>query len=370
MHLVQICTVCTICSVTHALRFLRDPTNTEDESNLNLFRDHTNVEDKSNFKYALTLEVMLKSKMFTNLKVTSASADTAFIEVGCGKESCQNMMSSLRSFAIQNEKAVDTWAVVDNKCSKVLDNDHLLAASIKVNKLNMSELSSIGPTDLFRACASSRLWLPSVLTQYKYIMYVDSDTLITDSVKPILQIVKKSESTIFMTEEVNSKYCQGCGGYAHHPGRNLIRAGVNGYNSGFLGINVDLWNKQGMVQKVLDVIQEAKKGKVKLLLGDQDILNWISRREMSILHTLPCECNMRADSICKDASGYFAPIILHGNRNRFASEWKKGYSKLVEKTNAILSDRLTGGRGTNTSLWKAFNASLSWDDKLNPWNNR
>lgn len=313
--------------------------------------------------YIDVLQQILARKSFVNLPNISAASDSAFVIVGCGAR-CSEMIASLKTLAVQQTSDVpwDVWSVVDERCSKQLDQDPLLhiSGNFKIRKLAVSELSSAGPVsiDLFHQCASARLWVPDLLNTYKHMLYVDSDTLVTDSIEPVFQMMKShSESIMFMAEELVSVNCKGCGWYHSSPGSDKVMGGVNGYNSGTLGINCNSWHQKGMTEEVRKVLQEAKAGKVQLRLGDQDVLNLLVRRKSSILHELPCEFNMRTDSECRDGTIYRKPVILHGNRGVFHDghhPWYSVANRVIGAADTILQQ----SRHLSVSLWEAAGIDL------------
>lgn len=303
--------------------------------------------------------------------------DFAVFEVGCGDEYCRKMITSLKSLAVQYSGGKwDVWCVVDEACKNILDHELPFGAGMTCNILSIQELISVGAVpNLFRQCASARLWVPEVLTNYKHLFYIDSDTIVTNSIEPALrQMEEQSEVAIFMTEEVVSANCaapataSGCGYYGKDGNKSAVKAGENGYNSGALGINVDVWNKRRTVDHILWILQEAKEGKFQLSLGDQDILNLLAKKNILRLQDFPCEFNVRSDSQCKDGSGYRTPAILHGNRGIFytvnrsgnmrTGTWEHAHDQFIQQAHAMLQDWPNEQR-LATSLWEASRINVS-----------
>jgi len=326
-------------------------------------------EPGSKFAYLKSLEDALtkpKNAEFMKMYASPAKSGAPFalFEVGCGEHYCREMITSLRSLAVQYTANGnwDAWCVVDEACNKLLDRELPLGDMI-CNKLPIQELLSVGSVnDLFHKCASARLWVPQVLTNlasYERLVYLDSDTMITDSIQPMLQIMKKQNAAAFsMVEGMDSTICAGCGWYNTKPSRRAVGAGVNGYNSGVLGINVHLWHQEGIVDKVLGILQEAKKGQVLLELGDQDILNLMAKRNSSLLQQLPCEFNMRSDFPCRGKFDYHTPVVIHGSRNIFHKKWKKLYEALIHQTHTMLYEWSNEQRFA-MSLWEASGVNVS-----------
>lgn len=353
MNLVFVFTLCCGSTISSALRL---PVNDQPTIHLNHF-------NSASSDYQNTLEDTLKTlrdpitaqQVFkkTHVNGTESRPPFAFFQVGCTEHYCREMIASLKSLAVQYDGKWDAWCVVDETCNEILDQE-LPFGDMTCNRISIQKISSMGGVpDLFHRCASARLWVPQVLTDYTHLLYLDSDTLITNSIQPVLQAMTNNKKAIFsLVEEVDSASCAGadCGWYNQVGGADAIKAGVNGYNTGVLGINVHLWNEGGTIDKILRILKEAKDGKVQLPLGDQDILNLIARRESSLLQQFPCEFNVRTDSQCKDNH---MPVVLHGNRDCFASgQWKQIYDKMIQQANAMLSEWPKEQR-LATSLWEA-----------------
>jgi lipopolysaccharide biosynthesis glycosyltransferase len=274
------------------------------------------------------------------------------------------MIESLTSLAVQYKDGEwDVWCVVDDVCSDILDRDKL-QSKYSFNKLNIRDL--VYSVDLFAHCASARLWVPQVLTQYKHFLYMDSDVIATKSIEPALrQMEEHKEVGIFMAEEVVSATCPGCGEYASRQ----VKAGVNGYNSGVLGINSDVWINSGTRDHIFGILVEAKEGKFQLRMGDQDILNLLAKRNILTLQDFPCEFNVRYEADCKEGSDWGMPVILHGSRKMFGGRWKRAHHRLMRQANTMVY-AWTDDQRLATSLWEATQMNFTdlyddctWDRK-------
>ena len=144
------------------------------------------------------------------------------------------------------------------------------------------------------------------------------------------QVEAPRPPALWMSEEVASNLKVGW--YHEHsilrPGdlRDEVMAGRAGYNSGVLVVNVDSWRQSGIglltsresfrttpenesrrerrpALSLWDGLDAAHQASAWFFhLGDQDLLNWISRRRPGILGTLPCEFNIRSDSRCSNST--------------------------------------------------------------------
>jgi len=365
MQIIFVYVLCSVSTTSSALQFTTLRSHDEQTIPVEGFQFARVSENARNLH---TLEIMLtETRDGTGYTPLKNPRDFAVTHVGCGA-SCADMIASVRSLALQYEAngQWDAWCVVDGACDKQL-NHFSFGSNMTCNKVRVEELVSKGAAaNLFRPCASARLWLPQVLTNYKYLFYADSDTVITGSIKPALQMMEQQKATLYMTEENFSPNCgHGCRGWYMRPEHSGNRAGATGYNSGVLGINNHFWNQQGIITKILGILQEGKHGKVRLELGDQDVLNLLVRRGSSLLQQLPCEFNMRWNSLCRDESGYYTPVILHGNSHRFQTAWRRSYNKLVKKTNAMLFEWSNEQR-LAVSLWEASKVDVSslWRDPV------
>jgi len=279
----------------------------------------------------------------------------AVFQVGCGVQYCTEMIDSMTSLAVQYKDGEwDLWCVVDDVCSDILDRDQL-HIKYSCSKLHIRDL--VYTVDLFAHCASARLWVPQVLTQYKHFLYMDSDAIATNSIEPALrQMEEHTEVGIFMAEEVVSATCPGCGEYAS---RQAVRAGVNGYNSGVLGINSDVWINAETRDHILWILEEAKEGKFQLRMGDQDVLNLLAKRGILTLQDFPCEFNVRYEADCKNGSDWGTPVVLHGSRQMFRGRWKHAHHMLMRQANTMVYAWADDQR-LATSLWEG--AQLNFSD--------
>jgi hypothetical protein len=246
------------------------------------------------------------------------------------------------------------------------------------NKLKTGEVNKVAPPEASVLvtgqilCSYVRLWLPSILSKYNYkhMLYIDSDTMVTNSIEPALQLMEEhKEAAFFMAEEVVSQRCPLCGWYhrwadiMYPPGTLQVMAGKTGYNAGVIGVNVDVWNAQKMTDKLLPLLKSAQFSTLMIPLGDQDILNRMAFEDEEggegdkLFHPFPCEFNLRVGSCCGDGSGNHAPAILHANRGLFGTTLSNEYNKLTQQTNAMLE--WPNERRLATSLWEASEINVS-----------
>jgi len=199
---------------------------------------------------------------------------------------------------------------------------------MRLTPIPIDSLPSEGNVNMYKQCASARLYLPLVLP-VRHMLHIDSDTLVTGSLEPLFEAMEKHAGrAIFMAEEVAAD--RG-GSYASvtplmstlFPGAKTVMAGRTGYNSGVLGINVENWKEAGLNDRLDEAMRLAEKGLISSVgpgayFGDQDLLNFICKEDLNLLYTMQCQYNVRADSRCDWNGGSPPfPVILHGNSDLF-----------------------------------------------------
>jgi hypothetical protein len=308
---------------------------------------------------------LLRSRQLSST-LAKASAKNVVAYAACGTEYCGEFLDALVTLAGQQRlenppaRSFDVYAIVDSECGLMLNASSILGSVRTILNFTILPIEQItqivgnADLDMFGRCSSLRLYMPEIFAAtYNAMLYLDSDTLVAGSLAPLFsQMESNSQSSLFMAEAVVNTNCNvsglSCGLYVDCENLAELKAGPTGYNSGLLGINIDAWTRRGISQRVLGVMEEREAHKEGWLrFGDQDVLNLLARRDPSLLTPVPCEYNLRTDSLCKDR----APVIVHGSRHEFGNHWKTARTKLVDAASRILTQGNRASDGLPTTLW-------------------
>eukprot|EP00931_Biecheleriopsis_adriatica_P052813 TRINITY_DN30794_c0_g1_i1.p1 TRINITY_DN30794_c0_g1~~TRINITY_DN30794_c0_g1_i1.p1 ORF type:complete len:292 (-),score=47.38 TRINITY_DN30794_c0_g1_i1:24-899(-) len=248
----------------------------------------------------------------------------------------------------------DVYVVADDECKQMLNGNQseISHPAVKLNILDLSKVTSIegSNNNLFKHCGPVRLYAPQLLAdvpQLDRFVYLDSDTLVADSLASTAQQLEDAGNVpFFLSPESNTLPNGTClqPWYTHFP---KIRFGDCGLNSGVFGVNLKMWKEMNLDRRVKDSLADHKKGLIKLHLGDQDVLNYIAKKDSSLVHVMPCNLNQRIDSNCPAEQS--SPIILHGNRGIFGNKWKRAKAKLLKAAEALMRDGAKAGDPTGLS---------------------
>ena len=131
----------------------------------------------------------------------------------------------------------------------------------------------------------ARMYVGSLLPEsVNKILYIDCDTIITDSLNNLWNIYLDDNTLFAAVEDLNSADVS----FYDNIG---IRCPQNGgkpyFNAGVMLINLNLWRTKNIEQKVFDILSDKNR---KLLYADQDVLNIIGA-EFNITY-LPLRYNL------------------------------------------------------------------------------
>ena len=140
---------------------------------------------------------------------------------------------------------------------------------------------------------NARLFFNEVINNVDNILYLDSDTIVVNSLNGLTQY----NGTINMVEDAMPKY------YWKELDPNLNKY----YNSGVMYINTHEWEDNKCTSKIVDVIKNAKE----LTYPDQDIINIALKNDISVL---PPEYNLFS------ADAYYGPFILSRHYGQYEIE--------------------------------------------------
>jgi UDP-xylose:glucoside alpha-1,3-xylosyltransferase len=168
-------------------------------------------------------------------------------------------------------------------------------------------------TNLFRPCASQRLFLPYALPHLNKIIYVDVDSVF---LRPVFEIwnefIKFSDEHIGgLAGEVEEAYQGGYAKYKHF--KRPLYPRPAGLNSGVLFMDLEKMRQIPWLKLLSDALSTYK---AYIKLGDQDLLNIFFYLRNTTYYRLPCSFNYRTDNCpfnCSEASQN-GVAILHANR--------------------------------------------------------
>ncbi|KAH6941286.1 hypothetical protein HPB50_015746 [Hyalomma asiaticum] len=183
-------------------------------------------------------------------------------------------------------------------------------------RYNVSPVAFPEPNDkwkyLFKACASQRLFLPSMLPAVDALIYVDSDVMLLSPIEKLWQqfAAMNNSHLVALVPETESNYTNWYLYSAKHPFYKPL-----GVNSGVMLMNLTRMREFRWEERVLP-LQEIYGDKI--AWGDQDLINILFSLHPDRLLVLPCRWNYRTDH-CMDGTycDGEAPAVVHGSRNLF-----------------------------------------------------
>ncbi|XP_076371247.1 glucoside xylosyltransferase 1-like [Tachypleus tridentatus] len=168
---------------------------------------------------------------------------------------------------------------------------------------------------LFKLCAAQRLFLPEILQHVDSLLYIDNDVLFLRPVADLWRYFSQMNTSqmVGMTPESEDSATGWYNRFARHPFFEPL-----GLNSGVMLMNLTRM-REFQWQAYLDPI--FKEYKLKLVWGDQDIINIIFHHHPDKVLLFGCEWNYRPDhcmytSVCKSAERTGVAAI-HGSRGAF-----------------------------------------------------
>lgn len=262
----------------------------------------------------------------------------------------------------------------------LLDQDEKAAESgldIRIYKLHEPSRWpwSSSSFNLFRKCASARLYAPYMFGKAGYdlvkthnttatatttaamsgdkdtktrtklperILYLDSDTLVTTSLRKLwddatVEFQKNPHALFAMTKENyhNNLTCDKSSGARFDLSETVC------YNSGVLFAHLQRWIDFDFTTMVHEQVEFASTNLFEMPYGDQGILNAMSARFPDRLVELECEWNLRVDLLpeCINTYRKNGGGILHGNRGLFVGGLAVGDGSASAE---LLHDYLTG----------------------------
>ena len=163
--------------------------------------------------------------------------------------------------------------------------------------------------DLFKKCATTKLWLPDLLPSESAVINLDTDMIVLESLHSLWQELDSfgAETYMALTEE----------GYTDPTWYNYhkrIHPGKGGLNSGTILFDLNKARKINTTELFKAVLSE-KPAPTDFSLGDQDVLNVIFARNALGYKPLPCRWNRRLEGCLITEDLALQPGILHANRD-------------------------------------------------------
>lgn len=145
-----------------------------------------------------------------------------------------------------------------------------LRTRVEYHIYNLSFPSGEKPNEwknLFKPCASQRLFIPDLLTDVEALLYVDTDILFLRPLEDIWAFLQKFNSTqmVALSPEHEDKQSSWYPRFARHP-----YYGEQGVNSGVMLMNLTRIRQSPWLQSLKHYYNDYK---LKITWGDQDLLN-------------------------------------------------------------------------------------------------
>ncbi|KAL7487304.1 hypothetical protein ACHAW6_012903 [Cyclotella cf. meneghiniana] len=188
--------------------------------------------------------------------------------------------------------------------------------------------------NLFRKCASARLFAPQIFEAAGYQLAVNATTHAASKALKIPQRIIYLDSDVLVTTSLRKLWDNATISFEEHPDALFAMARENSlsndncketnmcYNSGVLFAHLHRWIQRHFTDMVHEQIDYASKNNVEMPYGDQGILNAMSGRFPKRSLEIGCEWNLRTDTIgkCLDTYRNNGGGILHGNRGLFRKD--------------------------------------------------
>lgn len=274
-----------------------------------------------------------KIRKYPFSKLNKTNSDLHIGVVVCGSERVEEVLVLIKSalvfstktyhlkFAIISEKPLFQLLTVKLEAFQTFHNFSFILKEIKFPEDQREVWKK-----LFKPCASQRLFLPSLLPKIDKLIYVDSDTLFLSSPSEIYEQFNKFNSSQFagLIQEAESPNTGWYTRFARHPFPKPF-----GVNSGVMLMDLKKM-REVMWEKTLMPIYD--KYNLRIVFGDQDILNIYFHFNSDQLYILPCEFNYRPDhcmyvSLCSAPKGI---QIVHGNRGYFHKADQPIFSQIYD----------------------------------------
>ncbi|XP_077548345.1 glucoside xylosyltransferase 2-like [Haemaphysalis longicornis] len=167
--------------------------------------------------------------------------------------------------------------------------------------------------NLFKPCASQRLFLPGALAEVDAVIYADSDVLFLSPLEDLWHFFETMNDSqlaaMAPNREDNSTNCYRKS--TKHPFYQPL-----GLNSGVMLMNLTRMRAFHWERWMNRLLRKYRKV---IRFGDQDVLNILFSIHPERVLVFPCSWNYRSDHCDTDTCSDRAPALVHGNRNLFAN---------------------------------------------------
>ncbi|KAF4114712.1 glucoside xylosyltransferase 1 [Onychostoma macrolepis] len=184
-------------------------------------------------------------------------------------------------------------------------------------------------SQLFKPCASQRLFIPMILKEVDSLLYVDTDVLFLQPVELIWDMLTHFNSTqlVAMAPEHEEPRIAWYSRFSRHPYH-----GKTGINSGVMLMNLTRMRMTQFKNDMTSVdlhwdellMPLLQKYKLNITWGDQDLINIIFHYNPEMVFSFPCHWNYRPDHCIYGSNCIPAEeegvLMLHGNRGVFHSD--------------------------------------------------
>ncbi|XP_067247105.1 glucoside xylosyltransferase 1 [Chanodichthys erythropterus] len=194
-------------------------------------------------------------------------------------------------------------------------------------------------SQLFKPCASQRLFLPMMLREVDSLLYVDTDVLFLQPVELIWDMSVHFNSTqlVAMAPEHEEPRIAWYSRFSRHP-----YYGKTGINSGVMLMNLTRMRMTHFKNDMTSVglrwdellMPLLQKYKLNITWGDQDLINIIFHYNPEMVFTFPCHWNYRPDHCIYGSNCIPAEeegvVMLHGNRGVFHSDKQPAFKAVYD----------------------------------------
>ena len=182
--------------------------------------------------------------------------------------------------------------------------------------------------NIFKLCATQRLFLPDLLSDTDALLYVDTDILFTKPLEYIWSFFKKFNAT--QLAALAPEYEVTSMGWYNRFGRHPYY-GTTGLNSGVLLMNLTRMRTLAWSTKIIQIYHEFK---TKITWGDQDLINILFYFHPELVYVYPCEWNFRPDHCmyslnCKRIIQEGVAVI-HGNQEVYRNDKQRPFRIIFE----------------------------------------
>uniref|UniRef100_A0A915L8A0 UDP-D-xylose:beta-D-glucoside alpha-1,3-D-xylosyltransferase n=1 Tax=Romanomermis culicivorax TaxID=13658 RepID=A0A915L8A0_ROMCU len=184
--------------------------------------------------------------------------------------------------------------------------------------------------NLFRQCASQRLFIPNILTNIDSLIYIDTDIIFLRPIEDLWHYFTlfndmQISGLVAESEDLSTNWYNR---FAKHPYVEPL-----GINSGVMLMNLTKMRKFNWNSRVEWTFNRYK---ALITWGDQDLINVIFSQYKDRLFMMGCEWNYRPDHCIYSPACHSASVngisVIHGNRDYFHSTKKTPFKILYQVT--------------------------------------